>query len=234
MGKVSHFLGITWHHKDDGNISVNLTQQSFTETLLDSIGCSMTSTSTFTTPYIAGLSIDSIPTVDMSVSDRDKLRLQYQSLVGSLNWLAHTTHPDISTVVSLLAQHQSNPSLGHLDAAIYVVQYLSTTKQLGLYFSSSHTQQLESFLHFPIALNLLLMADANWGPQDASLGNTSMELPLFVLHSMSAYYVDLFGPLHWISKCQQVTACSSAEAEMYATNKCVKFLLELVQLLDSS
>jgi hypothetical protein len=155
MGKVSHFLGIefTWHRKDDGNISVNLTQQSLTETLLDSIGCSTTSTSTFTTPYRSGLSIDSIPTVDMSVSDRDKLRLQYQSLVGSLNWLAHTTRPDISTVVSLLAQHQSNPSLGHFDAAIYVVKYLSTTKQLGLYFSTSCTQQLESFLHFPIASN---------------------------------------------------------------------------------
>jgi len=59
-----------------------------------------------------------------------------------------------------------------------------------------------------------------------------MELPLFASHSMSAFYVDLFGPLHWISKHQQVTACSSAEAEIYATNECVKFLLELVQILE--
>jgi hypothetical protein len=49
---------------------------------------------------------------------------------------------------------------------------------------------------------------------------------------MSAFYIDLFGPLHWISKRQSVTACSSAEAEIYATNECVKFLLELSQLLD--
>jgi hypothetical protein len=49
---------------------------------------------------------------------------------------------------------------------------------------------------------------------------------------MSAYYIDLFGPLHWLSKCQTVTAGSSAEAEIYATDECVKFLLELVQLLD--
>ncbi|MFN9979027.1 MAG: Ty1/Copia family ribonuclease HI, partial [bacterium] len=33
-------------------------------------------------------------------------------------------------------------------------------------------------------------------------------------------------------KRQQVTACSSAEAEIYATNECVKFLLELVQILE--
>jgi hypothetical protein len=234
MGKVSHFLGIefTWYHKDDGNISVNLTQQSFTETLLESLGCSFASCSSFTSPYRSGLSIDSIPMVDMPTSDRNKLRLQYQSIVGSLNWLVHTTRPDISTVVSLLAQHQNNPSPGHLYAALHVIKYLSTTKQLGIYFNTSRSVQLESFLHFPIGSKLLSMADADWGPQDASLGNKAMELPLFVSRSMSAYYVDLLGPLHWISKRQQVTACSSAEAEIYATNKCVKFLLEFVQILD--
>jgi len=57
----------------------------------------------------------------MTASDQGKLRLRYQSLVGSLNWLAHTTHPDLSTVVSLLAQHQSTPLPGHLDAALYVI-----------------------------------------------------------------------------------------------------------------
>jgi len=49
---------------------------------------------------------------------------------------------------------------------------------------------------------------------------------------MSAFYIDLLGPLHWISKHQTITAGSSAEAEIYAMNGCVKFLLELVQLLD--
>jgi len=126
------------------------------------------------------------------------LRLQYQSLVGSLNWLAHTTCPDITTVVSLLAQHQSNPSPGHLDAAHYVVKYLSHTKQLGIFFSSLRCVQLSSFLHFPVQPSLLSMSDANWGPQDASLTTTSMELPLFTSRSMSAYFIDLFGPLHWI------------------------------------
>jgi hypothetical protein len=49
---------------------------------------------------------------------------------------------------------------------------------------------------------------------------------------MSAYYIDLFGPLHWCSKRQTVTAGSSAEAEIYATDECVNFLLELIQLLE--
>jgi hypothetical protein len=199
---------------------------------LDTLELTAESTSTFTSPYKSGSSIDAIPSVDMSAPDRDKLRLQYQSLVGSLSWLAHTTHPDISTVVSLLAQHQSNPSPGHLDAAHHVVKYLSHTSKLGIYFSSLRQTQLELFLHFPVKLPLLTMSDANWGPQDATLSTTVSELPLFISHSMSAFYVDLFGPLHWMSKHQQVTACSSAEAEIYATNESVKFLLELVQILE--
>jgi hypothetical protein len=76
------------------------------------------------------------------------------------------------------------------------------------------------------------MSDANWGSQDASITTASTSLPFFVSRSMSAYYVDLHGPLHWISKRQQVTAASSAEAEIYTTDECIKFLLELVQIMD--
>lgn len=75
------------------------------------------------------------------------------------------------------------------------------------------------------------MSDANWGPQDASKSTTNSDLTLFVSRSMSAFFIDLLGPIHWLSKCQTVTATSSAEAEIYATNECVKFLLELSQLL---
>lgn len=49
---------------------------------------------------------------------------------------------------------------------------------------------------------------------------------------MSAFFIDLFGPLHWMSKRQAVTAGSSEEVEIYMTDECVKFLLELVQILD--
>jgi hypothetical protein len=154
----------------------------------------------FTTPYRSGLSIDSIEIQDLPSDQKDLLWLQYQSLVGSLNWLAHTTCPDLSTVVSLLAQYQSNPSPGHYEAAKYVVRYLAATHQdLGIKFTSAKWSVLESFLHFPIPTTVLSMSDANWGPQDASLSSNPKELPLFASRSMSAFYVDLLGPLHWKS-----------------------------------
>jgi len=190
------------------------------------------SLSTFTTPYHSGYPINSIPHEEMSSTQRDSLQLQYQSLVGSLNWLAHTTRPDLSTAISILAQHQSNPSSGHLDAAKYVVKYLANTKTSGIYFTSQKRPILESFLHFPLVPQVLSMSDANWGPQDASQSNHSMELPLFTSCLMSAFYIDLLEPLHWLSKRRSVTAGSSAEAEIYATDECVKFLLELVQIME--
>jgi len=90
----------------------------------------------FLNPCRAGLAIDSIPHQSMSSKDRDELRLAYQSLIGSLNWLAHTTRPDLATVVSLLAQHQSKPSIDHMEAAHYAAKYLAHTKHLGIYFTS--------------------------------------------------------------------------------------------------
>ena len=109
MGQVSHFLGIEfmWQKLPDDNLCVSLTQQSFVESLLDSLNISYEGTSIYTSPYQSGIHIDSIPSIDMSSVERDKLRLQYQYLVGSLNWLAHTTRPDLSTIVSLLAQYQA-------------------------------------------------------------------------------------------------------------------------------
>jgi hypothetical protein len=198
MGQVSHFLGIefAWKHHLDGHLSVSLTQQSFIDTLLESLDITIDGQSFYTSPYRANCHIDSVPFQEMTAIDRDRLRLRFQSLVGSLNWLAHTTRPDISTVISLLAQHQSIPSPGHLDAAMYVAKYLATPQTLGIQFSSTRSSTLESFLHFPIAQPLLAMSDANWGPQDASNTKPSKELPLFVSRSMSAFYIDLFGPLH--------------------------------------
>jgi hypothetical protein len=182
MGQVSHFLGIefTWEQLPDDNLCVTLTQQSFVESLLDSLGISIEGISLYTSPYQSGIHIDSIPMDDMTPAVRDKLRLQYQSLVGSLNWLAHTTRPDLSTIVSLLAQHQSQPTQAHYHAATYVVKYLATTKNLGIYFTSLRSSTIASFLHFPLSQSLLSMSDANWGPQDATL-QESHDLPLFVL-----------------------------------------------------
>jgi len=119
-----------------------------------------------------------------------------------------------------------------MEAALYVVRYLSTTKTMGIYFTSKRKPILESFLYFPVPQALLSMSDADWGPQDTTQWQCKVELPLFSSQSMSTFCIDLFGPLHWVSQHQTGTAGSSAEAKIYATNACVKSLLDLEQLFD--
>jgi hypothetical protein len=77
MGQVSLFLGteFTWLHHSDGHITVGLTQQSFSETLIDSFGFGNFLQSTFLTPYRSGLLIDSFSLESMSSSERDELQL---------------------------------------------------------------------------------------------------------------------------------------------------------------
>jgi hypothetical protein len=75
MGQFSQFLGIefTWKWRMDGHLSVSLTQQSFAETLIESLGFDSASVSTFTTTYQLGLPIDSVPHQNMPPVDRDTL-----------------------------------------------------------------------------------------------------------------------------------------------------------------
>jgi len=51
--------------------------------------------------------------------------------------------PDLATIVSLLAQHQSNPSKGHMEAARYATRYLAHTRDLGIHFTSQKRTMLE-------------------------------------------------------------------------------------------
>ncbi len=173
------------------------------------------------TPYCSGTSFDSKPYHQLSPSDGDNLCLSYQSKVGSLNWLAHTKRPYLSTVVSLLAQHQSNPSHGHFDVALYVARYLATTKTLGIYFTSTCHFTLKSFLHFLLPQSLLFYGRCQLGPAGYTQMKLSTELPLFTSCYMPTFSIDLFGPLFWLSKGQSI----------YATDECVKVLLQLVQIL---
>jgi hypothetical protein len=77
MGQVSLFSGteFSWVIHEDGHVTVSLTQQSFIETLIDSLGIYSTHTAHFTTPFRSGHVIDSIVREDMPSSACDELRL---------------------------------------------------------------------------------------------------------------------------------------------------------------
>ena len=157
-----------------------------------------------------------------------------QTLTGCLLWLSTSTRPDIATATNLLSQYNHCATTGHLDACKRVIRYLKGTKTLGIAFHSRPNAKLRSFVKFPISPdNITPFADANWGPQDQSRpkpNDTSVEL--FKSRSLSGFIIWMHGPIHWVSKRQTITARSTAEAEIYATDECTKFLIHLYNILQ--
>ena len=232
MGTVSHYLGLKfdWSTLPNNKLQVHVSQPAFVEQLLSNN--KMENCNPAPTPYRQGLPVDNIPSPPKSSSNH--LTPQMRHLVGSLLWLSQATRPDLSTIVSILAQYQSNPSKGHINAARYVLRYLKSTSTMGITFSNAKPETLSAFLQFPVQNKLYGLTDANWGGQDQSIPDPTnpIELPRFTTRSMSGYIISFNGPIHWTSKRQKVTARSSAEAEIYATDECVKALLQLNILLE--
>ena len=239
MGPISHFLGIKFHWKDlpNGHLTVNLNQEAFIDNILEIASIDPNTSSHPPTPYQSGLPVDAI--VDDPPSDpaiASPLEYKYQCIFGCINWLSTSTRPEISTITNMLAQYQSKVSHQHLKAARYAVHYLSGTRTRGISFSSLPSSTLSSYVKFPIT-HLTGLCYANWGPQDQShtrklKSQPRTELDPFVSRSISGYLVYFNGPIQWRSKRQRITARSSAESEIYATDELTKSLQHIHHILS--
>ena len=232
MGNISHFLGIKFTHSFDKNnqLSIFLSQQAFIETIAEVF--KINPTIPVHTPYKSGLPVDKINDGNPPYHIKDIQIMR--RMIGSLLWVSQATRPDVSTITNLLASYQTKPTKSHLSAAKRVIQYLLTTKSLGISFHQSSESKIQTFLNFPIdTSNLTAMADANWGPQDQSKPHPTViqKLPLFKTRSLSGYITfHANGPISWSSKRQAITARSTAEAEIYATDEAVKNIINIQHL----
>ena len=136
----------------------------------------------------------------------------------------------------MLAKYTVIPTKGHIDAVKRVIRYLKGTKSKGILFTTAPTTKISAYVKFPIPTDQVVsMCDSNWGPQDQSIPkfpSQQKEIPLFHSRSVSGFLLWLGGPIHWISKRQTITARSSAEAEIYATDECTKSLMHLSYIVE--
>jgi len=232
MGTVSHFLGIKFQWRlTENNVKVHLSQEAFSENLIQQAGLSSESTTVTRTPYRSGCPVDSLPDfIPPNPSNTSsQLETEMRSYVGSLLWLSQGTRPDLATITNILAQYQNCPTKRHITSAKFAIKYLKGTKSHGITFDSDKDLKLMAYLNFPLPSDKITgITDANWGPQDQSVPKSyqpPQELKLFKTRSLSGHLIFLHGPIHWMSKRQKITACSSGEAEIYATDMCVRDIL---------
>jgi hypothetical protein len=84
-------------------------QSDFASNLVECFFCKARDVNPLATPYWSGIPVDSIaPLKDAGSSPAQIHRTQsYQSLIGSIGWLAMATHPDLTAIHSFLSSYNA-------------------------------------------------------------------------------------------------------------------------------
>jgi hypothetical protein len=80
------------------------------------------------------------------MAEFQQLGVNYQALIGLLNYLAVLTRPDVAYAVSVLLKHLEKPGIQHYQAAHQVFQCLAGTKQVGLLFKKENGLSLSAHI----------------------------------------------------------------------------------------
>ena len=199
MGLLHYCLGITIV-QNGGHKCIWMHQNQYILGMLRRYGMADAKPS----PTPADLSVKLVKCDDTSKSID---RVVYQSMVGSLLYVAMATRPDIAHAVGVVSKFSSNPTQAHLTAVKRIMRYLKGTTDLGLKYTADSG-------------NLIGYSDADWAgcldDRHSTTGN------LFLLSG---------GAISWMSKKQAVVALSTSEAEYIALSSATQEAVWLRRLL---
>ena len=135
----------------------------------------------------------------------DMCKIPYREAIGSLNYCAISTHPDIAFSVSLLAQFMEDPGRVYWEAVKRVFRYLLGTKNWRLTYET--TEGLKGY------------TDADRSSQEHH-------------HAISSYaFLVNGGAISWSSKKQSLITLSTAESEYITATYAAKEALWLQQII---
>ena len=213
MAKLKHSLSVRFKMKDLGSLhyilgihveqrehTIRLHQKYFIKSLLNKFG--MGDCKPVSTPIteLLGKNDGFSKSVDPK---------EYQSMVGSLLYLAIATRPDISFAVGVASKFNSCPNESHLAAVKRIMRYLKETLDLGILYSASEE------------LHCVGYSDADWANDIDNRHSTTGNI--FIMNG---------GPICWLSQKQSIVAQSTAEAEYVALWSAAKQAVWLCRLLN--
>ena len=191
LGPIHYCLGIEFK-QDLEKGTITMGQKKYITEVLDRFG--MIDCNSVGTPLVPGekLKKNQTPQAD------DKNKFPYQNLIGSLNYLAVSTRPDISYAVSALSQFNSCYDETHWNAAKRILRYLKGTEDYGLRFVRTG-EAIEGFV------------DADWANCEINR------------HSYTGFSFKFAGTaVSWEARKQSTVALSSTEAEYMALSEATK------------
>ncbi|KAH4050789.1 hypothetical protein HBI95_077750 [Parastagonospora nodorum] len=190
LGECAFYLGMHVVRQPDG--SIHLHQESFVQQILERFGMSQEKAVAIPLP-------SDLKLVKSTSATTTSFRQTYQAIVGSLNYLAVITRPDISLAVSLVSRHCANPDDQHMEAARRIMKYLKSSSELGLVYWKSPK------------LDISIYVDSDWAGCIDTRRSTTGWVVLFNGTAVS-----------WSAKRQKTVALSSCEAEYVAAAEAAK------------
>jgi len=142
-----------------------------------------------------------------SDEERFMASVPYDSLVGSLSYIAVAVRPDIARSVHTLQRAQAHPTQAHWQAALRVLQYLRSTPTLGPRYSTSTGTQTQ--------LQVQAYVDASFAPDWHDDDGVSVS-------GFIVYFAG--GPIAWASHKQKHVAGSTCESEFIALSECLNVI----------
>lgn len=153
------------------------------------------------------MGVDNLRAFEGSASP-DQIQL-YQGKIGSINYPAVITRPDVARPAARLAEFLLNPGPEHQEAADQVIRYLYATRFLSIEFNA---EPAEAFL--------TCSSDAAFADDPDNRRSTQ------------GYVMSLFnGPIFWRASKQRSVVTSSTEAELVALTQATREYISLTRLL---
>jgi hypothetical protein len=132
LGQASSLLGMKISHSPG---RLTLSQHSYTEKLLQTYNHQEVRVAS--TPMVPNTRLD--PATDTDREAFLAMNEDYRQAIGSLNYLAVNSRPDIAFAVSQLSQHLERPGKSHWQAFLHLLRYLAGTRTYSITIGGSPT-----------------------------------------------------------------------------------------------
>jgi len=204
LGAISFYLGMEISRNRDNRI-MTITQKGYIAQMLKQLR--MEDYHTVKSTIDKNMKLEQPPPEYVA---NEKLKNDFVSIIGALNWVAGISRPDISFAVYRLSRHLVQPINDHYTAAKRVMRYLAGTIEIGMVFGPSHIHDG----------TLQAYSDSSW--HDNTNNSRSIAGYLFKLANR---------PVSWRSKQEPIVAILSTEAEYIAVSEAYKEAIYLKDLL---
>jgi transposase InsO family protein len=207
LGPTSFLLGIEIIRNHEKR-QISLSQRQYIIDALDRFN--MSDCNPIGTPMDPGAHLSSSMSPQSPEEQKVMDKIPYLSAVGTLQYLATSTRPDISFAVGVLARFNCNPGIQHWSAVKHLFRYLKGTLDYKLVYGPTDSSEL-----------FITYTDADHG---GNLDNG---------RSTGGYAIVIGGgAVSWSSRLQPIVALSTTEAEYVAATEAGKELIWMRNLLN--